>query len=101
MSTAWDKAADETGSGGDGSCEEHDRRERAAARANWSVRKFKLGEEPSDDLSAVTTAEERIAMMWPLTVEAWTLAGREISNVPRDQWPVKILRPEWMQGEEE
>jgi hypothetical protein len=35
---------------------------RAAQRSNWPVRRYRLGEEPSDDLSASTTAEERLAM---------------------------------------
>lgn len=33
---------------------------RAAARRSWPVRKFRLGEEPDEDLSATTTAKERL-----------------------------------------
>ena len=58
------------------------RKARAAARRDWPVRKFRLGHEPGDDLSATTTAEERLAMMWPLAMEAWTLAGRPIAAAP-------------------
>ena len=54
--------------------ESKEQRERAAGRAGWPVRRFELGQE-SDDLSAVSSAEERIAMMWPLALEAWSLAG--------------------------
>lgn len=37
--------------------------ERAARRRDWTVRIFRLGEEPGDARSAVTTAEERIEMV--------------------------------------
>jgi hypothetical protein len=36
---------------------------RRASRSRWPIARFRLGEEPVDDLSAVTTAAERIAMM--------------------------------------
>ena len=31
-------------------------------------------------------------MMWPLTVDAWTLAGRTIPGYPRDKVPVRVIR---------
>jgi hypothetical protein len=37
--------------------------ERRGERAHWPVRIYRLGEEPSDDLSATTTAEARIEMV--------------------------------------
>ena len=46
-------------------------RERRADRAAWPVRVYRLGEEPGDDLSRETTPAQRLAMMWPLAVEAW------------------------------
>jgi hypothetical protein len=52
------------------------------------VRVFRLGEEPGDDLSATTTAAERLAMMWPLAVEAWTFAGRPLPDYTRGETPV-------------
>jgi hypothetical protein len=51
---------------------------RRQARGAWPIRVFRLGEEPDDDLSDRTTPEERIAMMWPLAVDAWTSAGRRL-----------------------
>jgi hypothetical protein len=56
------------------------------------VRRFKLGEEPGDDLSASTTAEQRLAMMAALTNEAWLLAGRTVPDYPRSKAPVRVLR---------
>lgn len=53
---------------------------------------YRLGEEPGDDLSATTTAEERLAMVWTLTLEAWRLAGRELPNYERSAMPVRVIR---------
>jgi hypothetical protein len=70
------------------------RRRRAAARRSWPVRRYALGSEPSDDLSASTTAEERLAMVWPLTLEAWSLAGLPIPDYDRRNAPVRVVRRE-------
>lgn len=72
--------------------EEMERAARAAARRAWPVRKFRLGEEPSEDLSATTSAKERLEMMWPLAVDAWALAGRKIPDYPREETPARLLR---------
>lgn len=66
--------------------------ERAARRGAFPVRIFRLGEEPGDDLRDVTTPEERIAMMWPLAVEAWRLSGRPMPDYARSETPVRLLR---------
>ena len=71
---------------------ERERATRAEARRSWPIRKFRLGEEPDDDLSDTTTAKERLEMMWPMTVDAWTLAGKEIPDYPRDKAPVRVIR---------
>jgi hypothetical protein len=55
------------------------------------VRRVALGAE-SEDLSEVTTATERIAMMWPLALEAWNLAGRPIPDYARENAPVVRIR---------
>jgi hypothetical protein len=66
---------------------------RRAARSRWPVRRFALGDEPSDDLSEVTTATERIAMMWALALEAWTVAGRALPTYDRRSMPARLYRP--------
>lgn len=73
--------------------DEADRRRRAAARRSWPIAVYRLGEEPGDDLSATTTAEERLAMVWELTQEAWRLAGREMPAYERSEAPIRIVRP--------
>jgi hypothetical protein len=52
------------------------------------VRVFQLGHEPGDDLSASTTAEERLAMVATLTLEAWSLSGRRLPDYTRAETPV-------------
>jgi len=64
----------------------------AAARRSWPVRVYRLGAEPGDDLGPTTTAEARLALMWPLALEAWTLAGRPLPTASRAATPVS-LRP--------
>ena len=66
---------------------------RRAARAQWPVRKVRLEDESGPDLSATTTAEERLAMMWPLACEAWSLAGRAMPEYPRDRMPIRVIQP--------
>jgi hypothetical protein len=56
------------------------------------VRSFRLGEEPGDDLSESTTVEQRLAMMWPLAVEAWTLSGRSLPTYDRESLPARLYR---------
>ncbi|NOT30440.1 MAG: hypothetical protein HOP15_08335 [Planctomycetes bacterium] len=60
-------------------------------RVSWPVRRCVLGEE-SDDLSEQTTASERIAMMWPLALEAWRVAGLPIPDYAREDTPCRLVR---------
>lgn len=64
----------------------------ASRRADWPVRKYSLDQEPSDDLSESTTAEERLAMMWPLALEAWVLTGVPLPDYVRRDAPVRLQR---------
>ena len=64
----------------------------ARDRSGWPVRRVALRSQPPDNLSGSTTAEERLAMMWPLAVEAWTLAGRVLPGYSRNETPVRVLR---------
>ncbi len=74
-----------------GSRQQDSRASRASARRDWPVRKLRLGDETVDDLSATTTAKERLAMMWPLAVEAWSLTGRPMPNYQRQDAPIRRL----------
>jgi hypothetical protein len=57
------------------------------------VARFRLGEEPADDLSEVTSQAERIAMMWPLALAAWKVAGRTLPTYDRSSLPARLFRP--------
>jgi len=65
---------------------------RREARRNWPIRIHRLGEESSDDLSAVTTPEERLAMVWELSERMWELTGRPIPQYERAEIPVTVVR---------
>lgn len=66
--------------------------QRALARRSWPVRKYRLGDEPPDDLRSTTTASERLGMVWQLTRDAWAMAGREIPDYPRREMPIRVRR---------
>ena len=67
--------------------------DRRAARRAAPVRVFRLGEEPSgDDLSATTTAEQRLEMVTELSRRMWELTGRIAPSYPRAEIPVRVLR---------
>ena len=67
--------------------------DRAKARESWPVRRYPLGEEPSDDLSATTTAEQRLEMVAVLSRRMWELTGRPTPTYRRDQMPGRVIRP--------
>jgi hypothetical protein len=58
----------------------------------WSARICRLGEEPTDDLSAVTTAEERLGMVAELTARMWFLTGRPLPSYARSRIPIVVVR---------
>jgi len=68
-----------------------DRSRRAVARQRWPVRKTSLGDARGADLSATTTAEERLAMMWPLALDSWSFTGQPIPQYQRAHAPVRRL----------
>ncbi len=75
------------------SSDEQTRSERAAARSDWPIRRYELGEEPSENLIATTTPEERLGMMWELALQAWSLTGRPLPEYERHEIPGRVVRP--------
>lgn len=65
---------------------------RVTARQSWPVRIFRLGEEPRDDLTAETTAEQRLAMVWELSGRMWELAGSPRPSYTRGDMPIRLTR---------
>lgn len=64
---------------------------RAAARAGWFVRRFVLGQEPTDDLAGLTPGE-RVEFVWQLTLDAWASLGAAIPSYSRAETPGKVIR---------
>ena len=63
-------------------------------RQDYPIRIYELDDQPGENLSDSTSAEERLAMVWELTVEAWNFAGLPRPDYPRDQVPLTCeLRP--------
>ncbi|QQR91078.1 MAG: hypothetical protein IPJ88_04925 [Myxococcales bacterium] len=66
---------------------------RRKKRGNWPIRRYRLGEEPDLPACSTNTAEQRLAMMWPLAKQSWLLAGKELPTYSRSQMPGIVHRP--------
>ena len=53
---------------------------------------YALGAEPGENIRASTTPTERLAMMWELSRQAWTLSGRLLPDYPRHRAPGRVVR---------
>jgi hypothetical protein len=53
---------------------------------------YRRGEEPGDDLSATTTAAERVAMVWLLSSRMWEFSPRPTPPHTRATLPVVVTR---------
>jgi hypothetical protein len=63
-------------------------------RQTWPTALYRPGQElPDDDLSATTTPEERLQMMWELVEQSWAIAGRPIPSYDRSTTPSRVIRP--------
>jgi len=58
-----------------------------------TVRMFRLGEEPPDDLTSSTSAEERFEMVAVLTARMMEFTPTSPSVPARRGVPVRIIRP--------
>lgn len=65
---------------------------KTASKERRSVRKTRLNEQGEDEELDAATPAERLAMMWPLTVDAWAFMGEPIdeSRLPRNV--VRVVR---------
>jgi hypothetical protein len=67
-------------------------RDRRTTRRVAPVRVFRLRVESSDDLSSMTTAEQRLEMVIELPRRRWELTGRVAPSYARAEIPVRVLR---------
>ncbi|PYM15507.1 MAG: hypothetical protein DMD81_14845 [Candidatus Rokuibacteriota bacterium] len=72
---------------------DRDTERKRAERAQWPIVRFRLGDDPPEDLSAITTPGERIAMMWGLAEAAWKLARKPWPTYDRRHIPARLVRP--------
>ncbi|MBL8923753.1 MAG: hypothetical protein JNJ54_33165 [Myxococcaceae bacterium] len=71
-----------------------DEQTRRAARASWPGLKTNLQEAAgAEDLSATTSPEQRLAMMWELARGAWALTGQPMPDYARANMPGRVIRP--------
>ena len=70
---------------------EEKRRQRAAARASLPIRRITLTDESEPDLCYLD-ASARIAMLWPMTLDAWASSGRPLPTYERSQIPGRLIR---------
>jgi hypothetical protein len=67
-------------------------RKRAARRRDdprWTIRRHTLCSEHTVCVAA--SIDERLAMMWPLAVEAWSVAGRGLPDYERADTPGRLV----------
>ena len=66
---------------------------RAAARKAWPIRRYRLGKEPDDGvLNDIASVNARLAMMWPLALDAWASSGRPLPEYERSTAPGVVIR---------
>ena len=58
------------------------------------LRRYRLGAEPGDDLSATTSPEQRLVLVWDLSRRLWALTGQPSASTPRNRIAVRISRSE-------
>ena len=61
-------------------------------RSHWQVRKSTLSEQGFEDDLAHLTMGERMALMWPLTVQAWALAGEPVVEQEFQRHVIRVER---------
>jgi len=64
-------------------------------RSDWPVRKYRLGEEPELDPDVLAMSmDERLALMWPLTLQAWSaMPGFKLEPMRRDLVTKSFRKP--------
>jgi hypothetical protein len=67
-------------------------RDRAAARAGWPIRRAKLGDDDASTPAESSTASERFARIWAVTLDAWALSGAPLPTYTRAETPGRVVR---------
>ncbi len=62
-------------------------------RSPWPIAVYGPGQEPGDDLSAFLGPAERVELVWHLSRRMWLLSGRPLPQLPRQELPIRVIRP--------
>jgi len=66
--------------------------ERRRARANWPIRRVALRDETLTDARDASTVDERLALVWFLTLRQWEFAGLPLPTYARAAMPGRLIR---------
>ncbi len=69
-----------------------DAMERRRARANWTIRRYRLGEEPGANSYSGLSVAERIGVALRLSQEMWAITGNPMPRYGREDIPGRIIR---------
>ena len=61
-------------------------------RSHWPIRKYRLGEEPEDGFAQGLSMEENFRVTMELSEASYSLTAAGRKRLPRDQWPIRIVR---------
>lgn len=61
-------------------------------RSQWTIRIGKLGDRKFEVGTANTTPEQRLEMVWPLTVQAWAFKGVDVAESRLPRHLIRITR---------
>jgi len=61
---------------------------------NTTVRVTRLADQGKEPDLETTTAEERIGMMWQLTLDTWAFMGKPVAEPRLQRHVIRVIRPE-------
>lgn len=70
----------------------HSRAERARRRRDWAGAVTTLADQDDAMLVRQGSAEQRIHMLWRVTLDAWASSGRPLPAYERSNMPGRIVR---------
>jgi hypothetical protein len=66
--------------------------ERRRSRANWTIRRYRLGEEPAVNSCSALSVSERVNVALRLSQEMWAMSGKPRPRYSRKDIPGNIIR---------
>ena len=66
--------------------------ERRRSRANWTIRRYRLGEEPAANSCTALSVSERVNVALRLSQEMWAMSGKPMPRYARKDIPGNMIR---------